>query len=241
MTLFRDVFIVSGSGVGGGSLGYANTLYRARPAFFRDPQWSELGRLGGRAGAALRHRGVDARRRPSTPTRAPPTTLLHELGEELGVGETYKPTPGRRLLRRAGQAGRRPVLRRRGAGAHAAASTAAAAWSAAATARRTRWSRTTSGSPSGSASRSCPSGSSPTIRPIGARRRLAGLPPDHRAPRRLAAAAPAHPHRARRGHRGGRAGHEPAARALQARRLAAPRSPTASASSCGRTASRSSP
>jgi cholesterol oxidase len=43
MTLFRDVFIVSGSGVGGGSLGYANTLYRARPAFFRDPQWAELG------------------------------------------------------------------------------------------------------------------------------------------------------------------------------------------------------
>src|ERR671918_612491 len=35
MTVFKDVFIVSGSGVGGGSLGYANTLYRARPAFFR--------------------------------------------------------------------------------------------------------------------------------------------------------------------------------------------------------------
>ena len=31
MTVFKDVFIVSGSGVGGGSLGYANTLYRARP------------------------------------------------------------------------------------------------------------------------------------------------------------------------------------------------------------------
>ena len=31
MTLFKDVFIVSGAGVGGGSLGYANTLYRARP------------------------------------------------------------------------------------------------------------------------------------------------------------------------------------------------------------------
>ena len=39
MTAFKDLFIVSGSGVGGGSLGYANTLYRARPAFFQDPQW----------------------------------------------------------------------------------------------------------------------------------------------------------------------------------------------------------
>ena len=29
MTLFQDVFVVSGCGVGGGSLGYANTLYRA--------------------------------------------------------------------------------------------------------------------------------------------------------------------------------------------------------------------
>ena len=42
MTLFKDVFIVSGSGVGGGSLGYANTLYRARPGFFADPQWEGL-------------------------------------------------------------------------------------------------------------------------------------------------------------------------------------------------------
>ena len=36
LTLFRDIFIASGCGVGGGSLGYANTLYRARPAFYRD-------------------------------------------------------------------------------------------------------------------------------------------------------------------------------------------------------------
>ena len=42
MTLFKDVFIVSGAGVGGGSLGYANTLYRARPDFFSDPQWEGL-------------------------------------------------------------------------------------------------------------------------------------------------------------------------------------------------------
>src|SRR5215208_4013037 len=39
LTLFKDVFIASGCGVGGGSLGYANTLYRPRERFFRDPQW----------------------------------------------------------------------------------------------------------------------------------------------------------------------------------------------------------
>jgi choline dehydrogenase-like flavoprotein len=38
LTVFKDVFIASGSGVGGGSLGYANTLYRARPAFFSDAE-----------------------------------------------------------------------------------------------------------------------------------------------------------------------------------------------------------
>src|SRR5688500_9123651 len=39
LTFFKDVLIASGSGVGGGSLGYANTLYRPRDRFFLDPQW----------------------------------------------------------------------------------------------------------------------------------------------------------------------------------------------------------
>ena len=38
LSIFRDVAVVSGCGVGGGSLGYANTLYRARPSFFGDRQ-----------------------------------------------------------------------------------------------------------------------------------------------------------------------------------------------------------
>jgi cholesterol oxidase len=42
MTPFKDVFILSGSGVGGGSLVYANTMYRALPEFFANPQWATL-------------------------------------------------------------------------------------------------------------------------------------------------------------------------------------------------------
>src|SRR5262245_12530463 len=42
VTLLRDVPIVSGCGVGGGSLGYVNALYRARPGLFRAPQWAGL-------------------------------------------------------------------------------------------------------------------------------------------------------------------------------------------------------
>jgi cholesterol oxidase len=91
MTPFKDVFVVSGSGVGGGSLGYANTLYRARPAFFRDPQWEGLGEwereLGPHYDTAERMLGVT-----EFPGEGPADLLLKQLGEEMGVGDTYKPT-----------------------------------------------------------------------------------------------------------------------------------------------------
>jgi cholesterol oxidase len=91
MTVFKDVFIVSGSGVGGGSLGYANTLYRARPAFFRDPQWDSLGEwesaLDPHYETAERMLGVT-----DYPLEGPADLLLKEYGEEIGVGETYKHT-----------------------------------------------------------------------------------------------------------------------------------------------------
>jgi cholesterol oxidase len=41
-TFFKDIGILSGAGVGGGSLVYANTLYRAPRRFFQDPQWADL-------------------------------------------------------------------------------------------------------------------------------------------------------------------------------------------------------
>ncbi len=62
LTLFKDIFIGSGCGVGGGSLGYANTLYRPLPGFYANPQWSELADWEKRARTALRHRRADARR-----------------------------------------------------------------------------------------------------------------------------------------------------------------------------------
>ena len=40
LTLLKDVMIMSGVGVGGGSLGYACTLYEPPDTFFRDPQWA---------------------------------------------------------------------------------------------------------------------------------------------------------------------------------------------------------
>jgi cholesterol oxidase len=91
MTAFKDVFIVSGSGVGGGSLGYANTLYRARPAFFRDAQWGSLGEwesaLAPHYDTAERMLGVT-----DYPLEGPADLLLKEYGDQIGVGDTYKRT-----------------------------------------------------------------------------------------------------------------------------------------------------
>jgi cholesterol oxidase len=91
MTVFKDVFVVSGSGVGGGSLGYANTLYRARDAFFADPQWAELGDW---KGELWPHYDVAERMLGVTdyPGMGPADELLRQYGEEIGVGETFKNT-----------------------------------------------------------------------------------------------------------------------------------------------------
>ncbi|WP_243077250.1 GMC oxidoreductase [Microbacterium sp. SS28] len=42
LTLLRNVLIASGTGVGGGSLVYANTLYEPLEDFYRDPQWAHI-------------------------------------------------------------------------------------------------------------------------------------------------------------------------------------------------------
>src|ERR1700745_2276011 len=38
----KDCMIVSGAGVGGGSLVYAHTLYEPLDAFYQDPQWRKI-------------------------------------------------------------------------------------------------------------------------------------------------------------------------------------------------------
>jgi cholesterol oxidase len=92
LTLFKDIFVASGAGVGGGSLGYANTLYRPRGRFFKDPQWAHLDEdweatLAPHFAEAERMLGVTEYTR-----RGPADDLLKELADELGVGDTYTPT-----------------------------------------------------------------------------------------------------------------------------------------------------
>jgi cholesterol oxidase len=92
LTTFKDVSVVSGCGVGGGSLGYANTLYVPPKPFFEDAQWSRIAdwelELAPHYQEAQRMLGVTM-----NPYDDPADALLRELGEELGVSDTYKKTP----------------------------------------------------------------------------------------------------------------------------------------------------
>ena len=91
LSTFKDVAIASGCGVGGGSLGYANTLYRARRRFYEDPQWAELDDweavLGPHYDEAERMLGVVAYDQDDHAD-----DLLREFAREIGVEDTYAKT-----------------------------------------------------------------------------------------------------------------------------------------------------
>src|SRR3954470_20887516 len=92
LSTFKDVSVVSGCGVGGGSLGYANTLYRAREAFYADPQWNHLSQDWK---AELRPFYDEAERMlgvVDVTVDDPADDLLHEFGRAIGVEKSYAKT-----------------------------------------------------------------------------------------------------------------------------------------------------
>jgi cholesterol oxidase len=88
----RDTMIVAGAGVGGGSLVYANTLYEPLPAFYTDPQWSHItdwkDELAPYYDQAKRMLGV-----VENPVRTPSDDVMEKVATDMGVGETFHPTP----------------------------------------------------------------------------------------------------------------------------------------------------
>ncbi len=102
LSTFKDVSVVSGSGVGGGSLGYACTLYKPPSKFFRDPQWSDLAdwesELAPHYAEAQRMLGV-----AEVETDDAADDLLREYGERIGVGDSYRKTPVGIFFGRPGQ------------------------------------------------------------------------------------------------------------------------------------------
>ncbi|MFG1620937.1 GMC family oxidoreductase N-terminal domain-containing protein [Kribbella sp. NPDC049227] len=92
ISALRDVIILSGAGVGGGSLVYANTLYEPLPAFYTDRQWAHItdwkAELAPYYDQAKRMLGVT-----TYPGFTPADQVMKQVADDMGVGETFHPTP----------------------------------------------------------------------------------------------------------------------------------------------------
>ncbi|MDZ7918185.1 MAG: GMC family oxidoreductase [Rhodococcus sp. (in: high G+C Gram-positive bacteria)] len=92
LTLLKDTFVMSGAGVGGGSLVYANTLYEPPDAFYSDPQWSHITdwstELAPFYDQAKRMLGVTV-----NPATTPSDRVMREVADDMGVGHTFRRTP----------------------------------------------------------------------------------------------------------------------------------------------------
>jgi cholesterol oxidase len=88
---FRDLFVLHGCGVGGGSLGYANVLVEPEESLFSAPAWRHLADwktiLGPHYQTARQMLGV------TTNSRLwPADRILNEVAHDLGRADTFRPT-----------------------------------------------------------------------------------------------------------------------------------------------------
>ncbi|MGW6422234.1 GMC oxidoreductase [Nocardia sp. NPDC055053] len=88
----RDVLILGGAGVGGGSLNYANTLYVPPEPFFQDAQWRDItdwrAELTPYYERAKKMLGV-----VQNPHMTPADEIFKAVAEDMGVGDTFVQTP----------------------------------------------------------------------------------------------------------------------------------------------------
>ena len=100
--LLKDVVILAGAGVGGGSLNYANTLYEPPAPFFADPQWAHItdwrAELSPFYDQARRMLGVI-----TNPTVTDSDRQMQRLAEQFGKAHTFTLTPVGVFFGRDGQ------------------------------------------------------------------------------------------------------------------------------------------
>lgn len=88
----RHVLVLAGAGVGGGSLVYANTLYKPPASYFNDQHWGHItdweAELDPWYDQARRMLGV-----VDYNFQTPADDLLAQVSEELGVRQTFRLTP----------------------------------------------------------------------------------------------------------------------------------------------------
>ena len=91
LTLLQDVLVLTGAGVGGGSLVYANTLNEPLEEFYDDPKWAEI--ADWRAELApyfdLGRRMLGAVEVPFT---TPADEIMRQVAERMGAGGTFRRT-----------------------------------------------------------------------------------------------------------------------------------------------------
>jgi cholesterol oxidase len=91
ISLFKDVLVLHGSGVGGGSLGYANVLMQPSDELFANPSWKDLADwktvLTPHYETAQRMLGVT-----TNPCQWPADRVLREISRELKTEFTFRPT-----------------------------------------------------------------------------------------------------------------------------------------------------
>ena len=92
ITLLKNVMVLSGAGVGGGSLVYANTLYEPLDPFYRDPQWAHItdwrAELAPYYDQAKRMLGV-----VTNPLMTPSDEAMLEVARQMGKEDTFHMTP----------------------------------------------------------------------------------------------------------------------------------------------------
>ena len=87
-----DVLVLAGAGVGGGSLVYANTLYKPPASYFEDKQWKHItdwdSELSPWYDQASRMLGV-----AQNPYLSPSDKAMKQVADQMGVGHTFKLAP----------------------------------------------------------------------------------------------------------------------------------------------------
>ena len=90
--VLSDAVVLSGAGVGGGSLVYANTLYEPGNSFFADPRWSGItdwkDELAPWYDQAKRMLGV-----ATYPRRTPSDKVMLQVATDLGISDSFRATP----------------------------------------------------------------------------------------------------------------------------------------------------
>ena len=89
---FRDVFVLHGAGVGGGSLGYANVLMEPDERMFAAPAWRHLADwrtlLRPHYETAKRMLGV-----VNNPRLGPADDTLRQIARDMGAESSFRPVP----------------------------------------------------------------------------------------------------------------------------------------------------